>query len=317
MPRLRRWTISVTIAAIMLLAMVSLSLSSPFTPVARGQSPTVTIDPTSAEVALDGTVDVDIVISDVTALWAASIDISFDTSVLEVVDADPGRAGTQLFTGTFPCPSEGPCDVTENTVDNTAGSIEYDATLVEPASPAGGSGTLATIRFHAKSPGTGSIAIQSAALWGPGPGDNLTLTAESGEVVVGDAPTNTPQPAPTSQATATRMPTSTPHSTNTPAPTRTPKPTNTPKGTNTPKPTVTPKPPMENPEPTKHVGGGAAGAQPTPSGGVLPSAGTGEMPQQIWRWFFLSGALVLGLATWAFTFRFYARQKESERFWHR
>jgi hypothetical protein len=25
----------------------------------------------------------------------------------------------------------------------------------------------------------------------------------------------------------------------------------------------------------------------------------------------------MGLATWAFTFRFYARQKESERFWHR
>jgi hypothetical protein len=41
------------------------------------------------------------------------------------------------------------------------------------------------------------------------------------------------------------------------------------------------------------------------------------MPSQLWRWFFLSGAIIMGLATWAFTFRFYARQKESERFWHR
>jgi hypothetical protein len=61
----------------------------------------------------------------------------------------------------------------------------------------------------------------------------------------------------------------------------------------------------------------AAGAQATPGGG-LPSAGTGDdLPSQLWRWFFLSGAVILGLATWAFTFRFYARQKESERFWHR
>jgi hypothetical protein len=41
------------------------------------------------------------------------------------------------------------------------------------------------------------------------------------------------------------------------------------------------------------------------------------MPSQLWRWFFLSGTIIMGLATWAFTFRFYARQKESERFWHR
>jgi hypothetical protein len=73
---------------------------------------------------------------------------------------------------------------------------------------------------------------------------------------------------------------------------------------------------MEKPESTK-AAVAAAGVQPTPSGGALPSAGTGEMPAQVWRWFFLSGAVVMGLATWAFTFRFYARQKENERFWHR
>ena len=75
---------------------------------------------------------------------------------------------------------------------------------------------------------------------------------------------------------------------------------------------------MENPEATKSTAGvAAAGAKPTATGGALPSAGTGELPAQVWRWFFLSGAVVMGLATWAFTFRFYARQKESERFWHR
>jgi hypothetical protein len=72
---------------------------------------------------------------------------------------------------------------------------------------------------------------------------------------------------------------------------------------------------MSSPQSTTPAGA-AAGAQATP-GSALPHAGDGEMPSQVWRWFFLSGAVVLGLATWAFTFRFYARQKESERFWHR
>jgi hypothetical protein len=59
----------------------------------------------------------------------------------------------------------------------------------------------------------------------------------------------------------------------------------------------------------------AAGANPTAQN--LPSAGTASNPSQLWRWFFFAGALILGFSTWAFTFRFYAQQKESERFWHR
>ena len=73
---------------------------------------------------------------------------------------------------------------------------------------------------------------------------------------------------------------------------------------------------MDKPQPTT-AALAAAAAKPTPAGEKLPSAGTGELPSQVWRWFFFSGAIILGLATWAFTFRFYARQKEAERFWHR
>jgi len=307
-------------AAVVVLSMAMGGALSPqsASPVSAAD-PVVGIDPASAEVALDGTVDVDIVITDVSdppGLYAATVHLTFDHSVLEVVDADPGRAGVQIYTGTFPCPSEGPCVVQTNTADNTEGTIEYDVTLANPAPPVSGSGTLATICFRAKATGTSPVALQSAALWGPGPSDNIVTTTASGEVQVGEAATDTPQPTPTSASTATRTPTGTPRATNTPAPTRTPKPTNTPAPTKTPKSTATPKPPMEKPESTK-AAVAAAAAQPTPPGGALPSAGTGEMPGQMWRWFFLSGAVVMGFATWAFTFRFYARQKESERFWHR
>jgi hypothetical protein len=314
---------SVILAAVVVLSLTIGAVLSPQTasPVTAAD-PVVRIDPASTQVAIDDTIDVDIVIADASNLYSASVHISFDPAYLEVVDIDPGRLDVQLIPGRFPCPSEGPCDITKNIADNSAGTIEYDATLNPPASPVEGSGVLATIHFHALAAGASAVTLESATLWDRDGIGITTVDSESGEVVVADAATATPEPTstaiPTSESTATRTPTGTPRGTNTPAPTRTAKPTNTPKPTATPKSTATPKPPKENPEATKSAASvAAAGTQPTPTGGALPSAGTGEMPAQMWRWFFLSGAVVMGLATWAFTFRFYARQKENERFWHR
>jgi hypothetical protein len=315
---LGRRTVSVAAAIVVLSVALGGALSPQNASPVSAADPVVGIDPASAEVALDGTVDVDIVITDVSnppGLYAATVHLTFDPAVLEVVDADPTRPGVQIFTGTFPCPSEGPCVVQTNAANNTAGTIDYDVTLGNPALPVSGNGTLATIRFSAKATGTSPVALESAALW-DSLNEGIVTTPESGEVQVAEEAADTPQPTPTAASTATRTPTGTPRETNTPAPTKTPKPTKTPRPTATPKDTATPKPPMEKPESTK-AAVAAAGAQPTPSGGALPSAGTGEMPEQMWRWFFLSGAVVMGLATWAFTFRFYARQKENERFWHR
>ena len=315
MSLLGRRTVSVAAAIVVLSMAIGGALSPRSASPVSGADPVVQIDPASSEVTVDGAADVEIVITDVTDLYAASVDLSFDAAVLEVVDADPGRSGVQIFTGTFPGPSEGPSDVTINTADNTAGTIEYDVTLLEPAPPVSGSGTLATVRFRGKAIGTSPVAFESAALW-DSLNEGIITTSESGEVQVAEEATDTPQPTPTTASTSTRTPTGTPLETNTPTPTRTPKPTKTTAPSATPKDTAMPNPPMEKPESTK-AAVAAAGAQPTPSGGALPSAGTGEMPGQMWRWFFLSGAVVMGLATWAFTFRFYARQKESERFWHR
>jgi hypothetical protein len=297
-------------------AMLAAALSPGFSTSAEAQGPTINIDPASAQVAIDGTVDVNVVIADVTGLYSASVDLTFDQTKLEVVDADPGRAGVQIFTGTFPGPSEGPSDVTSNVADNTAGTISYDVTLLNDAPAVSGSGTLATIRFRGTASGTSPIALGTANLW-DGSNQPIANTVADGQVQVAAAATDTPQPTATSAATSTRTPaaTATTGPTNTPTSTRTAKPTNTPKPTATPKDTATPKPPQQQAQPTS-AGVAAAAAQPTP-GGTLPSAGTGDLPAQMWRWFFLSGAVVMGLATWAFTFRFYARQKENERFWHR
>jgi len=309
---------AVAAAAIALLsAMLGFSLSPPFSPTARAQGPTVSLDPSPANVDIDDTVDVAIVLSNVTGLFSASVHLTFDPSRVQVVDGDLDHPGVQIIPGTFPGPWQDPGAVTANVVDNEQGTISYDFTLVDPASAVDGSGTLAYIRFEGIAVGESTVAFDTANLWGPTPDQPISCTSSAGSVVVEEAPTSTPQPTPTRTATSTRTPTATSDGTDTPEPTNTPKPTKTPKPTNTPKSTATPKPPAANPQATRSGGAVAAsGAQPTASG-ALPSAGTGGMPAQMWRWFFLSGAVVMGLATWAFTFRFYARQKEDERFWHR
>jgi Cohesin domain len=323
MPLLKRRSALLAVAAAIVVSVaMSSALSPPNASPVSAADPFVSIDPSSANAALDGTVDVDILINGATSLYSASAHVAFDPAHLEVVDSDPGRAGAQIIPGRFPGPSQGPSDVTVNSADNTAGTVEYDVTLLPDAPAVAGSGVMATIRFHALAAGASAVTVESATLWDSQGAGITTGDPVSGEVVVEDAATDTPAPidtpaaTATGQATATRTPTAT-HATNTPAATRTAKPTNTPKPTKTPKDTATPKPPKSNAQTATPAGGVAgAGAQPTASNS-LPSAGSGDMASQMWRWFFLSGALVLGLATWAFTFRFYARQKENERFWHR
>ncbi len=306
----------------LLAAMTGLSLSPPFSTHTNAQGATMVLDPASAEIASDGTMDVNVIISNVSNLYSASFHLGFDPSVLEVIDADLDHQGVQIFPGNFPGPWEQPGTVQSNVVDNQLGTISYDFTLVDGATSVNGGGTLARIRFHAIGAGTSALTFDTANLWGPTPGVPIPVASSNGSLTVDDpaAPTatdtDTPQPTPTTATTTTQTPaaTSTAGPTATPTATRTPNPTSTPRPTATPRETATPKPPMSQPQST--AAGAAAGAQATPGNG-LPSAGTGDMPSQIWRWFFLSGAVIMGLATWAFTFRFYARQKESERFWHR
>jgi len=307
-------------AAALLAAALSYCLALRLHSPAAAADASVSVDPDSASVVVGSTVDVAVRIDDASNLYSAAFHLTFDPAVLEVVDADPSRDGVQIFPGTFPGPSQGPGDIVTNAADNTAGTVDYDFTLLDPAPVANGSGVLATIRFRGKAVGSSALTLSGATLWDP-LNDPIPAGSSDGSVEVAEAAVDTPTAA-AATPTPTRTPqaTSTPKSTSTPKATSTPKPTSTPRPTSTPKPTATPRPdpPQQVVEILTPVGGVAAGGtHSTPGAPNLPSAGAGTMPSQLWRWFFLSGTIIMGLATWAFTFRFYARQKENERFWHR
>ncbi len=313
-----RRTVSVAAASIVLLTMLSLSLSPSFSPAANAQThPTISLNSDSVTVAGGDEFYVDVVVAGISEVHLNDVDLllRFPGDILEALDVVPGS---------LLCSS--PCGLGAYTISNDIGEIHFDVGLLYERT-VNHSGTIARIHFRAIAPGNGTIVFEMANLYD---GSNLpipcsadpstpaddTCIGEESSVAVTEGPTDTPSPTPTQTSATSPTPTPTAGATRTPAATKTAKPTNTPKPTATPKVTQTPQPPQDIVETSTPVPPASA-VQSASSGGGLPSAGTGYIPKQMWRWFFLAGAVVLGLATWAFTFRFYARQKEHEHFWHR
>ncbi len=219
----------------------------------------VQVTPAHIDIGVGRTGDISIAIVDVTDLYSAGFVVAFNPAIAEVVDVDPMLAGIQVFPGSFPGPSGQPGSVITNSADNLAGTVSYEFTLVSPAVPVSGSGTLATIRFVGKAPGATSVLIQSATLTDES-GDPIGAIFNDGTVSVFD----TSEPSPTPTVAPTQTPTETP----TEAPTETP--TEVPTETPTPVPTATA---TETASPTPIPSATATGtASPTP----VPSATTTE-----------------------------------------
>ena len=200
---------------------------------------TIAISPASKTVTVDEVFTLDIRIeagSQPVDTGAAFID--FNPAYLTVVDAssDPSDQITPGSTLDV---------VLQNSVDNSAGQIDYVAGVLV-GTPPSGTFTLATIRFKAKAqtPGGGTPisfifappARNTDALY---EGNSVLSSHADGNVVISisvtTTPTHTATPTSTATPTPTGMPTNTPTRTPTPTPTGPwPTPTLTPTGTRTP-----------------------------------------------------------------------------------
>ncbi len=275
----------------------------PATPAAAAPSGTITMNPPNSTLNMGDTVLVTIDLN-VTTMNRVAVGISYDTSVLQVVDSDGGTAGTQILAGPFP----GGGTVTQN--DVSAGIINYQY-QVAGTSEVSGSGTLATVQFLALAQGSGDLTFTVRQLE-DGSGVIANATTAAAIIYVGTPPTSTP--APTDTPTNTPTVTNTPASTNTPGPTGTPTatrtvtPTGSPTSTNTPAPTATPRinviadansaPPASSAESPQN---GVDPSQASRANG-LPGAGNEGPGIRWWRWTFFAAALMLGAAGWFFTF---------------
>ncbi len=229
-----------TIALGMCLTILALSASLVGQQVLAERSPfdgaVVRCDPLHASGPFNQNLPVNIYVQDVIDLYGADVRLSFDPSVAQVVDADPSLPGTQIQPlADFMSPDF----VIRKEANNSAGTIWYAATQLNPSQPVSGSGPLARITFHADTAGSFVMPITSAQLSKAG-GIPIPVSIQDCSVTFQSLTPASPTFTPTRTPTATAVPsaTSTPTPTHTPSPTftLTPTPSRTPTSTSTPTP---------------------------------------------------------------------------------
>ena len=120
------------------------------------QDTIVRCDPKTIAGSLGQTVTVDIYVQNVAELYGADVRLGFDTTKVQVVDADAAATGVQIEPlDTFLSPDF----VVRKVADNDAGTIWYAATQVNPSVEVTGSGPLARIILQPLQPGTFELPI--------------------------------------------------------------------------------------------------------------------------------------------------------------
>ena len=172
-----RRTMLLMIIASLLGAILLVSL-----PASRGfaQSTIILIQPSSSDVDVDDTITVDVRIEDVTDLYGVDVRLSFDPTLLEVQDADGNPTnGVQIQGGSFPAPNF----VVKNEADNSAGTIWYAVSQMNPTEPVSGSGVAASITLKGLVEGTSSIAFTYQKIV-ERDGDPIPATTQDGQITV-------------------------------------------------------------------------------------------------------------------------------------
>jgi hypothetical protein len=136
-----------------------------------------------------------------TNVYGFELHISYDPTKVQVVDGDPRVAGIQWLPGDLYEVGQGFLVASE--ADNEAGKALYAFTLLAPAAPMEGSGTLAILELEAIGGGSSAIQLEEVILASPD-GEALPFVANDGEVVVEGAPevTSTAPAVPTESSTS-------------------------------------------------------------------------------------------------------------------
>jgi hypothetical protein len=222
--RIGRRAIGVTGAVASLLVAVAAAWSPPPAALAQTAAPVTIGDHVVGE---GETIAVAVRVNDIEDLYAIDIGLSFDPTVVEVVDTNPGKSGIQSQPGSFL--DDGLA--VRNEADNDAGTIWYAATQLHPSRPKSGSGALLVVTFRGLKAGVSPLAFTQVA-FAERDGDLVPLTTTDGTIRVGVA-SSTPAAATATDAPTVTPPTRTPTTTTSrggggaqrPAPTQPPEPT--------------------------------------------------------------------------------------------
>ncbi len=152
----------------------------------------VQVEPTTTQVGVGETVLVQVVAYDVTDLMGVSLRLTFDPTLLDVLDMDPVLEGVQVGVGGL----LGEVVVLSNTVDMEGGHISLQYFRSETFTGVSGSGPIAAITFLGKGPGLSALNLAEISLIDSA-GIPLDVTMRGGQITVTGAglepsPTGTP-----------------------------------------------------------------------------------------------------------------------------
>jgi LysM repeat protein len=146
---------------IAVLAMGALVVGGHMAPsVAHAQGTTVVIAPAQGSAITCGdNIPQEVRINNVQGLYGVDVRVTFDPTIVEVVDANAQAPGIQVQPGNFPDVTNGQGMVQVNNVDPAQGTISYSAIRLNPAPAQDGSGVIASITFKAKANGNSAISL--------------------------------------------------------------------------------------------------------------------------------------------------------------
>jgi hypothetical protein len=124
-------------------------------------------------------------VADVSNLYGVQFRLTFDPNVVQVVDADSNKPGTQITVGSLFSGKD--YFVAQNQADNTTGVIQLAVTLRAPATSISGFGTLAAITWQGKSAGQSALTLTQTGLSDPD-GRAICHRVENGNIQVGPSP---------------------------------------------------------------------------------------------------------------------------------
>ena len=145
------------------------------------QGAVVRMEPAEQVVQIGESVVTDIYVADITNLYGADVRVSFNSALMEVVDANLTLPGVQVTLG--PLLTGGQYFAIRNEADNNAGVVWVALTQLNPTPPVTGSGALARITWRALCAGVSPVVFASVDLADRN-GVQIAATTQDGQVTV-------------------------------------------------------------------------------------------------------------------------------------
>lgn len=133
-------------------------------------------------------------------MYGIELHLKFDPQIIELTDNDPSKDGVQIQAGDWLKAGF----AAQNVVDNKQGKLDFAATLLNPAEPLQGAGSLVSLTVTAKGEGAAVLTLESAILANR-EGEAIPYSWQNGQIKVATQDQVQGQAIPSSQNTGNNI----------------------------------------------------------------------------------------------------------------